>query len=29
MKPNLFFLDAYSVGKADLWAIRALGNYTE
>ena len=29
MKPNIVFLDAYSLGKADLSAIRALGNYTE
>ena len=29
MKPNIVFLDAYSLGKADLTAIRALGNYTE
>lgn len=29
MKPNIVFLDAYSLGKADLSAIRTLGNYTE
>ena len=29
MKPNRAFLDAYSLGKADHSAIRALGNYTE
>lgn len=29
MKPNIVFLDAYSLGKADLSAIRALGNYSE
>lgn len=29
MKPNIVFLDAYSLGKADLSAIRALDNYTE
>lgn len=29
MKPNIVFLDAYSLGKADLTAIRALGNYME
>lgn len=29
MKPNIVFLDAYSLGGADLTAIRALGNYTE
>lgn len=29
MKPNIVFLDAYSLGKAGLSAIRALGNYTE
>ena len=29
MKPNIVFLDAYSLGKADLSAIRALGNSTE
>ena len=29
MKPNIVFLDAYSLGKADLSATRALGNYTE
>ena len=28
MKPNIVFLDQYSVGGADLSAIRALGNYT-
>ena len=28
MKPNLVFLDQYSLGGADLSAIRALGNYT-
>ena len=28
MKPNIVFLDQYSVGDADLSAIRALGNYT-
>ena len=29
MKPNIVFLDAYSLGEADLTAIRTLGNYTE
>ena len=29
MKPNIVFLDAYSLGGADLTAIRTLGNYTE
>lgn len=29
MKPNIVFLDAYSLGGADLTAIRALGNYSE
>lgn len=29
MKPNIIFLDAYSLGGADLTAIRTLGNYTE
>lgn len=29
MKPNIVFLDAYSLGGADLTAIRSLGNYTE
>lgn len=29
MIPNIVFLDAYSLGKADLSAIRTLGNYTE
>ena len=28
MKPNIVFLDAYSLGGADLSAIRTLGNYT-
>ena len=28
MKPNIVFLDEYSLGGADLSAIRALGNYT-
>ena len=28
MKPNIVFLDAYSLGGADLSAVRALGNYT-
>lgn len=28
MKPNIIFLDQYSLGQADLSAIRALGNYT-
>lgn len=28
MKPNIVFLDQYSLGGADLSAIRALGNYT-
>lgn len=28
MKPNIVFLDQYSVGTADLSALRALGNYT-
>lgn len=28
MKPNIVFLDEYSLGDADLTAIRALGNYT-
>ena len=28
MKPNIVFLDQYTVGGADLSAIRALGNYT-
>lgn len=28
MKPNIVFLDQYSLGQADLSAIRALGNYT-
>lgn len=29
MKPNIVFLDAYSLGGVDLTAIRALGNYSE
>ena len=29
MKPNIVFLDSYSLGEADLTAIRTLGNYTE
>lgn len=29
MKPNIVFLDAYSLGEANLTAIRTLGNYTE
>lgn len=29
MKPNIVFLDAYSLGGADLTVIRTLGNYTE
>ena len=28
MKPNIVFLDQYSLGEADLSSIRALGNYT-
>lgn len=28
MQPNIVFLDEYSLGGADLGAIRALGNYT-
>ena len=28
MKPNIVFLDEYSLGGADLSAIRALGCYT-
>lgn len=28
MRPNIVFLDQYSLGGADLSAIRALGNYT-
>ena len=28
MKPNIVFLDEYSLGGADLTAIRTLGNYT-
>ena len=28
MQPNIVFLDEYSLGGADLAAIRALGNYT-
>ena len=28
MKPNIVFLDEYSLGGADLSAIRSLGNYT-
>lgn len=28
MQPNIVFLDQYSLGGADLKAIRALGNYT-
>ena len=28
MKPNIVFLDEYSLGGADLTAIRSLGNYT-
>lgn len=28
MEPNIVFLDEYSLGDADLSAIRALGNYT-
>ena len=28
MKPNIVFLDEYSLGGADLAAIRSLGNYT-
>ena len=28
MKPNIVFLDQYSLGGADLSAIQALGNYT-
>lgn len=28
MKPNIVFLDEYSLGGADLSAIRALGSYT-
>ena len=28
MKPNIVFLDEYSLGDADLGSIRALGNYT-
>ena len=28
MKPKIVFLDEYSLGGADLSAIRALGNYT-
>ena len=28
MKPNIVFLDQYSLGGADLSAIRALGSYT-
>lgn len=28
MKPNIVFLDQYSLGGADLSAIRSLGNYT-
>ena len=28
MKPNIVFLDEYSLGGADLTSIRALGNYT-
>ena len=28
MKPNIVFLDEYSLGGADLASIRALGNYT-
>ena len=28
MKPNIVFLDEYTLGGADLSALRALGNYT-
>ena len=28
MQPNIVFLDEYTLGGADLGAIRALGNYT-
>ena len=28
MQPNIVFLDEYSLGGADLDAIRALGDYT-
>ena len=29
MKPNIVFLDAFSLGGADLSRITKLGNYTE